>query len=123
MKMKYILGTLAVVAVGVGVYYVVKNKNLYEKCNMKEYKNIKEPNDEPDILFEQEKDMEEAIYHFSTDKSEAYDAMMERHKEAAEQMKQSLENIIDETEDETITSENEKDLEEMGEALDRLLEE
>lgn len=126
MKMKYIVGALVIVAVGAGVYYICKKSEDKENdtaCDAKvsENDNISEPiavnKDTSEDIIEKE------IIITEEKKAEMQESIVARHQEAAIQMENSLKNILDESSLGDVASENDDDLTEMDDALDKLFDE
>lgn len=122
MKMRYIIGALVIVAVGAGVYYLCKkNKNENSDIVRDEKVSKDEKTTDNNTNVPSEDSIEKEIALTEEKKAEMQEAIMARHQEAAIQMESSLKNILDETPSEKVISENDDDLTEMDDALDKLL--
>lgn len=124
MKMKYIVGALVIVAVGAGVYYLCKKNNHEDSDITRDEKvskdeKLTEPINNKNVSSEDS--IEKEIVLTEEKKAEMQESIMARHQETAIQMESSLKNILDETPSENVISENDDDLTEMDDALDKLL--
>lgn len=121
--MKYAFGVMAVIAVGVGIYYLMSKKNGISKDESIKTKKdtISNTNEQVNSIISEDI-LSSEINRFDTKRAESTDSIVSRHKEAAKIIEESLHNIMSDDK-QTIVSENKEDLEEMSDALDKLLDE
>lgn len=124
--MKYFLGTLVIVAVGAGVYYLCRKKSIKEtetSTNQNKNKKADISEDFSRVAEGLNNNIEKEIEQTVEKKEGVHESIVTRHQEAAREMEKSLKNILDDTTQSDITSENEDDLSEIDDALDKLLDE
>lgn len=112
MKMKYVLCGAIVLAVGVGIAYVLHHKN--DKEIIRDVDNQSEPD-----LTKVQNDIIVAEQETAKERAETINAISDRHKEATKIMKESLENIV--STDNLVETENTETLDSIMDDIDKLM--
>lgn len=127
MKNSTIIIAVGVIAVGIVVVYKCLKKNSAQESerfddNTNVSGNKTQKPDENIIKYDLRDNVDDVIDSLSQEKEDIQNNIMQRHKAAAEIMKESMENIIAES-NVDMASENAQDFEEIDDALDDLLDE
>lgn len=126
MNMKYVIGAMVCVGIGAGVAYYICTKDDKDKVVARdEEKQSEHENNEKQSYYEQDaseasEDMiVNAAENFQDNRADAVDSIKNRHEKAAEQMRESLNNIINT--DNVFETENTATLNSMLDDIDNLM--